>query len=189
MNPITFTVLLLIPLVLGQSAGNCGFPGFGETHCIGNHYSVANRRAGSISVVNPQSLAAVNVKLPDDGEPMHITTFEIVEKGSCYAELWVDDRNNSRLEIYRMADNDLQYNGFIPINGGAFRAMSTELYPQVRRPLPITTCDITKVVLVHDMITRQLECKFETPSNATLTITLYSEIVAMFAGYSVLRRL
>lgn len=142
---------------------------------------MANRKAGTVSVVNPQSLKAVNVKLPDDGEPIHITTFEVAEKNTRYAELWVADRRNSRLVIYRIVDEALQYNGFIPINGGAFYTTSTQLYPQVRRPLATTTCDITKVTLVHDMYTRQLKCKFETPSNiinmggkpydATLSIT------------------
>jgi len=78
-SAIGFAVLSLISLALGQTAGTCGFP-------VGNHYAVANRRSGTVSVVNPQTLQSVNTKLSDDGEPMYITTFEVAENGTRYAE-------------------------------------------------------------------------------------------------------
>lgn len=132
--------------------------------CIGTglrgHVAIANRGNASISLVNPNTLQAMHVTLPDNGEPMYFGGLTNPPQGRA-EELWIGDRRNSRLVVYKRIGNMLKLDGFVPTPRGLFHSMVAEsAVPQKI----VTSCDIDNVTVVHDVLTRRELCKIVPPA-------------------------
>ncbi|PXF44938.1 hypothetical protein BWQ96_05302 [Gracilariopsis chorda] len=118
-------------------------------HAFGGHIFVANRAGGSVTGIDPETLAIVaQYQLPDDGEPMYFGWSRDPP------ELWVGDRRNNRLVILKLSGRKLIPDGFLDTPAGLFHTMNTQ-DGNVKYPIVWNTCDIANVTVVYDLTTRR----------------------------------
>uniref|UniRef100_A0A7S1THC1 SMP-30/Gluconolactonase/LRE-like region domain-containing protein n=1 Tax=Compsopogon caeruleus TaxID=31354 RepID=A0A7S1THC1_9RHOD len=118
---------------------------------------IANRGSGTLSVVDPITLANITeVTLPDHGMPMYVNSVPAT------GEVWVGDRNNSRMVIYKIDGTELVYDGYVPVEAGVFHSITTQV-PKTRNPAVWVTCDTAKVTVVIDVLSRGRICTIPTP--------------------------
>lgn len=127
-------------------------------HAFGGTVAIANRGAGSFSLVDPVTLeTVVETMLPDSGEPMYFAYTR--------QEIWVGDRKNNKLHIYFMTGCQLKYDGYVEAPAdGVFHTMTTQRSGPY--PIAVTTIDIDNVIVAHDLTTRRLLGTMEPPPEA-----------------------
>ena len=129
------------------------------SHAFGDHVAICNRGGGTISLVDPNTLESTEYELPDEGEPMY---FGLSQAKS---ELWVGDRANNRLVIYRMKGCQVELDGYVDTPAGLFHSMITQRLDS-EYPIVATTCDIDNKIVVHDLTTRRLLATLDPPQEA-----------------------
>ena len=159
-----FSIVILLALVTGcsgyrhRSIRNSRR----RIHNFGGHVAIANRNAGTISLVNPRTLeTAASFTLPDNGEPMYFA-YDIFR-----SFLWVGDRANSRIVVMKLRGNRIKLlppgkKRFLPLAEGTFHTMPTQVnvdgsdsVESMRRPITCTTNDIDDVTIIHDVRSRK----------------------------------
>lgn len=119
------------------------------SHQFGGAVGVCNRVGGTFSLVDHDTLETLAEQaLPNGGQPMYFGL------SPAKSEIWVGDRANNRLVIYKAVGCELIYDGYVETAAGLFHSMITQRGAEY--PIIATTCDIDNVIVVHDLTTRRL---------------------------------